>query len=51
MPRAGTTTSSRCSSRTCRRTQRLKVGLIYSYGANDAVDDGILDDEASTPTP
>jgi type I restriction enzyme R subunit len=26
--------------------RRLKIGLIYSYGANDAVDDGILDDEA-----
>jgi type I restriction enzyme R subunit len=27
--------------------QRLKIGIIYSYGANDAVDDdGILDDEA-----
>ena len=26
--------------------KRLKVGLIYSYGANDAADDGILDDEA-----
>ncbi|GAA2035953.1 type I restriction endonuclease subunit R [Agromyces tropicus] len=26
--------------------RRLKVGLIYSYGANDASDDGILDDEA-----
>jgi type I restriction enzyme R subunit len=26
--------------------RRLKIGLIYSYGANDAADDGILDDEA-----
>ncbi|GAA2182274.1 type I restriction endonuclease subunit R [Brooklawnia cerclae] len=26
--------------------KRLKIGLIYSYGANDATDDGILDDEA-----
>src|SRR5699024_6717437 len=26
--------------------RRLKVGIIYSYGANDATDDGILDDEA-----
>ncbi|MCP3425307.1 type I restriction endonuclease subunit R [Rothia sp. AR01] len=26
--------------------QQLKVGLIYSYGANDAADDGILADEA-----
>lgn len=26
--------------------RRLKVGLIYSYGANDAKSDGILDDEA-----
>jgi type I restriction enzyme R subunit len=26
--------------------RRLKIGIIYSYGANDAVDDGILDDEA-----
>lgn len=26
--------------------QRLKIGIIYSYGANDASDDGILDDEA-----
>lgn len=25
--------------------QRLKVGLIFSYGANDAVEDGILDEE------
>ncbi|WP_331715949.1 HsdR family type I site-specific deoxyribonuclease [Tessaracoccus coleopterorum] len=25
---------------------RLKIGLIYSYGANNATDDGILDDEA-----
>lgn len=26
--------------------QQLKIGLIYSYGANEASDDGILDDEA-----
>lgn len=26
--------------------RRLKIGLIYSYGANDTSDDGILDDEA-----
>lgn len=26
--------------------RRIKVGVIYSYGANDASDDGILDDEA-----
>ncbi|WP_448810374.1 type I restriction endonuclease subunit R [Agromyces bauzanensis] len=26
--------------------RNLKIGLIYSYGANDASDDGILDDEA-----
>ncbi|PPL18642.1 type I restriction endonuclease subunit R [Microterricola pindariensis] len=26
--------------------RRLKVGIIFSYGANDASDDGILDDEA-----
>ncbi|WP_084104450.1 type I restriction endonuclease subunit R [Demequina sp. NBRC 110056] len=26
--------------------QRLKIGMIYSYGANDAVDDTTLDDEA-----
>lgn len=26
--------------------RQLKIGLIYSYGANDASDDGILDDEA-----
>ena len=26
--------------------QRLKIGLIYSYGANDAVDDDVLDDES-----
>ncbi|AJT42909.1 type I restriction endonuclease subunit R [Psychromicrobium lacuslunae] len=26
--------------------RRLKIGLIYSYGANDAVEDGILDEEA-----
>ncbi|MFJ1835079.1 type I restriction endonuclease subunit R [Streptomyces sp. NPDC088175] len=26
--------------------QRLKVGIIFSYGANEATDDGILDDEA-----
>jgi type I restriction enzyme R subunit len=25
--------------------QQLKVGLIYSYGANDAVEDGALDEE------
>lgn len=25
--------------------RRLKVGLIYSYGANDAVEDGALDEE------
>lgn len=25
--------------------QRLKIGLIYSYGANDAVEDGALDEE------
>ncbi|MEB0001691.1 type I restriction endonuclease subunit R [Cryobacterium sp. 10S3] len=25
--------------------RQLKVGLIYSYGANDAVDDGALDEE------
>ena len=24
----------------------MKIGLIYSYGANDAADDGILEDEA-----
>jgi len=26
--------------------RRLKIGLIYSYGTNEASDDGILDDEA-----
>lgn len=26
--------------------RRLKVGVIFSYGANEASDDGILDDEA-----
>jgi type I restriction enzyme R subunit len=26
--------------------RRLKIGLIYSYGVNEAEDDGILDDEA-----
>ncbi|KWR72582.1 DEAD/DEAH box helicase [Arthrobacter sp. W1] len=26
--------------------RRLKIGVIYSYGANEATDDGILDDEA-----
>ncbi|RRJ85624.1 type I restriction endonuclease subunit R [Gulosibacter macacae] len=26
--------------------KRLRIGIIYSYGANDAVDDGLLDDEA-----
>ncbi|MFB9775052.1 type I restriction endonuclease subunit R [Brevibacterium otitidis] len=26
--------------------RRLKIGIIYSYGANDPGDDGILDDEA-----
>ncbi|AKE89613.1 type I restriction endonuclease subunit R [Rhodococcus aetherivorans] len=26
--------------------RRLKIGMIYSYGANEAADDGILDDEA-----
>lgn len=26
--------------------QQLKVGIIYSYGANEAADDGILDEEA-----
>src|SRR5690606_10950092 len=26
--------------------RRLKIGLIYSYGANEATEDGILDDEA-----
>lgn len=26
--------------------RRLKIGIIFSYGANDATDDGILDDEA-----
>ncbi|PKQ25165.1 MAG: DEAD/DEAH box helicase [Actinobacteria bacterium HGW-Actinobacteria-4] len=26
--------------------RRLKIGLLYSYGANDAADDGVLDDEA-----
>lgn len=25
--------------------QRLKIGLIYSYGSNEAANDGILDDE------
>ncbi|RMB79112.1 type I restriction endonuclease subunit R [Rhodococcus sp. SBT000017] len=25
--------------------KRLKIGMIYSYGANEAVDDGIIDDE------
>lgn len=27
-------------------SQRLKIGLIYSYGANEAADDSIIDDEA-----
>ena len=26
--------------------RRAKIGIIFSYGANDASDDGILDDEA-----
>lgn len=26
--------------------KRLKIGIIYSYGANEAAEDGILDDEA-----
>lgn len=26
--------------------QKLKIGLIYSYGANEAAEDGLLDDEA-----
>mgnify|MGYP000939070927 CR=1 FL=1 len=26
--------------------RRLKIGLIYSYGANEAASDGIIDDEA-----
>ncbi|WP_435300291.1 type I restriction endonuclease subunit R [Timonella sp. A28] len=26
--------------------QRLKIGLIYSYGANEAANDGVIDDEA-----
>ncbi|WP_280205742.1 type I restriction endonuclease subunit R [Nocardia cyriacigeorgica] len=26
--------------------KRLKIGVIFSYGANEATDDGILDDEA-----
>src|SRR5690606_5793302 len=26
--------------------RRLKIGLIYSYGANEATEDGLLDDEA-----
>ena len=26
--------------------RRLKIGIIFSYGANEASDDGILDDEA-----
>ncbi|TFD42590.1 type I restriction endonuclease subunit R [Cryobacterium sp. TMT1-2-1] len=26
--------------------QRLKIGVIFSYGANEATNDGILDDEA-----
>ncbi|WP_028245166.1 type I restriction endonuclease subunit R [Pseudoclavibacter soli] len=26
--------------------QRLKIGLIYSYGANDAAPDGIIDEES-----
>ena len=26
--------------------KRLKIAIIYSYGANEATDDGILDDEA-----
>lgn len=26
--------------------RRIKVGVIFSYGANEATDDGILDDEA-----
>lgn len=25
--------------------KRLKIGLVYSYGANDAVEDGVLDEE------
>lgn len=26
--------------------QRLKIGIIYSYGANEAAEDGIIEDEA-----
>src|SRR5699024_6032826 len=26
--------------------QKLKIGIIFSYGANEATADGILDDEA-----
>ncbi|GAA1233040.1 type I restriction endonuclease subunit R [Prauserella halophila] len=26
--------------------KRLKIGIIYSYGANDVAEDGIIDDEA-----
>lgn len=29
-----------------RPDKRLKIGVIFSYGANEATDDGILDDEA-----
>ena len=29
--------------------QRLKIALIYSYGANDAVDDGFLEEEGFEP--
>ena len=42
---SATTPSSTSSSRSCRRTARLKIGLIYSYAANEAVEDGYLDEE------
>ena len=42
---ARTTTSSRSTLADLTLDRRLKVGLIYSYAANEAVDDGYLDEE------
>ncbi len=44
-PLAATTRSSPADRPGCPSDQRLKVGLIYSYAANEAVEDGALDEE------
>ena len=45
MPQSGTTPSSTSSSGICPPDRRLKIGLIYSYAANEDVGDDYLDEE------